>query len=316
MDTTQIVQEVPVWLQMWQGRAWHIAAFCCLLLAVFAVMIFRDALAGRPRLLNFVRYGVLGVSFFYVGLYLRGQPTSTNVVIGLTSLRQGAFPLTLYLMEPFIFLFFIFMAVTISVWGRGVFCGWLCPYGAMLELFRKAMGFFTKFSVKPDFSLHRRLSIIKFIALAAIFGVSLYSFILSEYFTEIEPFRTLVLMRIHPLKLEFSFGRPWYFVTYFVLLSAASAVVLRAFCMYLCPLGALISIPAFARVFPLLKLKRYDLCGKCRICEKSCDYNAIKPDGTVDAVNCMQCLDCQVNYRDAKRCPARMALKKSGEAVG
>jgi len=304
-----------VWLQMWQGKAWHIAAFCCLLSVVFAVMIFRDAPAMRTRLLNFVRYGVLGVSFFYVGLYLRGQPTSTNIVIGLNSLREMRFPWELYLMEPIIFLFFIFIAITAVVWGRGVFCGWLCPYGAMLELLRKAMGVFTKLSIKPAFSLHRRLSLVKFVALAAIFGVSFYSFILSEYFTEIEPFRTLVLMKVRPLKLEFSFGRPWYFAAYFVLLSAASAVVLRAFCLYLCPLGALISIPALARVFPLFKIKRYDLCGKCRICEKGCDYNAIRPDGTVDAVNCMQCMDCQVNYRDAKRCPGAIALNKRGEAA-
>ena len=34
----------------------------------------------------------------------------------------------LFLRDPLIFLFWCFIIITVFIWGRGLFCGWLCPY--------------------------------------------------------------------------------------------------------------------------------------------------------------------------------------------
>ena len=84
-------------------------------------------------------YASLLVSFLFVGLVLKAQPTTTNIVIFLAGLKEGTIPIALVIMEPFIFLSFLFIGVTVLLWGRGVFCGWLCPYGAMVELLNRRL---------------------------------------------------------------------------------------------------------------------------------------------------------------------------------
>jgi NosR/NirI family nitrous oxide reductase transcriptional regulator len=266
------------------------------------VALFKDRLSKKKRTLNGLRYGLLSVSFVYVGLVIKAQPTSTNILIFFNALKDLQFPLGLYLMEPFLFLSFIFIFLTILLWGRGVFCGWLCPYGALVELLNK---FYDSFISKkriglPD-RLHFKLIYLKYLIFLVLFGVSFYSFVLSEYLVEVEPFRTLVL------KLK----REWPFVLYFMILTLGSVVIYRGFCRYLCPLGAALAIPSFIRRIPLIKLKRYDFCKTCKICQRTCSSQAVMSNGLIDSRECMDCLDCQVNFWDEELCPV---LKKQKSA--
>ncbi len=294
-NTLGNISQTPLWLQVWSLKIGHIIAFSVFLILIILIMLFKDRLSRKKSLLRLIRYAVLGISFIYVGLLLKAQPTTTNIVIIINSLKDLEFPLGLYLLEPYIFFSFIFISLTIIVWGRGVFCGWLCPYGAMLELLNKLYDrILPKRRLPIPGKLHWKLVYLKYMVFLLILGASFYNFILSEYMTEVEPFRTFVL-KLH---------RQWYFVLYFLFLTGLSVVFYRAFCRYLCPLGAALAIPSLLRRIPLIRLKRHELCGTCRICSKACPYQAIRPDGVISSTECLDCLDCQINFWDEDICPA------------
>lgn len=293
----------PLWVQVWEQKVEHIIAFSGFLVMIMMIMFFKDSLARKKQLMSGIRYGVLIISFVYVGLVLKAQPTTTNLIIPLNSLKEMQFPLQLFLLEPYIFFSFLFIAITLILWGRGVFCGWLCPYGAMTELMFKI---YNKILPNVKLSLpgriHWKLVYLKYVIFFLIVTVSFYSFILSEYMTEIEPFRTFVL------KLR----REWYFVLYFLLITLTSLIVYRAFCRYLCPLGAALAIPSLLKKLPLIKLKRYDFCSKCRICGRTCAPEAITSNGLIVNRECLECLDCQVNFWDEDVCPVLIKRKREG----
>ena len=290
-----------LWKTVWTQKMVHITAFLLLLLAIILVMVFKDRIAKNKSLLNAVRYGILGISFFYVGMVLKGQPTTANIIILANALKEGQFPLQMFVLEPIIFLSFVFILVTVIVWGRGVFCGWLCPYGATLELLNGLYDRIApKYRVHIPAYIHRKLVKLKYGLFLVILGVSFYHFILAEYLTEIEPFRTFVL------KLK----REWYFVFYFGMLTAGSVVVYRAFCRYICPLGGALAFPSFLKKIPLVRLDRYDFCTTCRICARTCKSEAIVQDGSINSNECMHCLDCQVNFQDENVCPVLIRRRK------
>jgi len=296
--------DTPLWVQVWEQKALSIVIFAIFLFLILLLMFFKDQVSKHRKTQKMIKYGIWGFSFAYVGLSLKAQPTTTNIVILLNSLKEMQFPLGLFLLEPYIFLSFTFIVVTVLLWGRGVFCGWLCPYGMMLELFNK---FYQRFLPKVRLTVpprvHDKLIYLKYFAFLSILGVSFYNFILAEYLTEVEPFRTFVL----------KLNREWYFVLYFMILTGGSLVVYRAFCRYLCPLGAALSLPSFVKGFPLIKMKRYDFCRKCRICAGDCAPQAIGTNGGIDTRECIHCLDCQVNYWDADVCP--VLIKQKREAI-
>lgn len=295
--------DTPLWVQIWAQKPFYIITFFLFLILIVLVMLFRDRLSQRKATLDMLKYGVFGISFVYVGLILKAQPTTTNIIIMVSALREKQFPVGLYLMEPFIFLSFIFIFLTLLAWGRGVFCGWLCPYGAMLELLNRIYHkLVPKGRIELPEIINNKLIYLKYIIFLLILGVSFYSFMLSEYMTEVEPFRTFVL----------KLNREWYFVFYFMILTVGSMIIYRAFCRYLCPLGAALAIPSLIRRVPLIKLNRYDFCTSCKICTRTCASRAITADGIIDSRECMNCLDCQVNYWDQDVCPVLIRRKKEG----
>jgi NosR/NirI family nitrous oxide reductase transcriptional regulator len=296
-------QDVPLWVQIWQLKTAHIIIFAVFLLLIILLMLFKDRLSKKKATLNIFRYGILIFSFVYVGLVIKAQPTTTNIIILFNALQQFQFPIQLFLMEPFIFLSFSFMILTLLIWGRGVFCGWLCPYGAMLELLYKGyQKLFAGKNLNLPARIHNKLIYLKYIIFLGLLGVSFYNFILSEYLVEIEPFRTFVL----------KLNREWYFVLYFFVLTVGSIIIYRAFCRYLCPLGAALGIPSFIKRIPFVKMKRYGFCKSCKICTKTCSSQAIVANGLIDSRECLNCLDCQVNFWDEDICPVLIKQKNKG----
>ncbi|MBY0431605.1 MAG: 4Fe-4S binding protein, partial [Rhodospirillales bacterium] len=198
-----------------------------------------------------------------------------------------------FLLEPLIFILWCATAISMLFWGRGVFCGWLCPFGALQELLNKAARQVGIRQITVKWFWHERLWPIKYILFLGLFALSLSSMATAERFAEVEPFKTVVLLH---------FARDWPFVIYALTLLAGGLVMERFFCRYLCPLGGALAIPGKGRLFDWLKRRKQ--CGsECSLCARNCQVQAIDPLGRINVNECLYCMDCQVTYSDDTRCP-------------
>jgi len=304
-------RDEPTWLRIWKARSLEIAAFVLLLIAAATVYALRDRLVRRARRkdkrwVSYPKYFIWTCSVVFVGYYAMAQPSITHVLAWFHSLFYQ-WKWELFLSDPFIFVFWWFIIATTFVWGRGLFCGWLCPYGSLTELLFKAarsLGL-KRFQFVVPMALHDRLKWTKYFIFAGLLAISFYSLSLAEKLAEIEPFKTTFLVGV--------WNRTWPFVLFWSALIGLSVFTERPFCKYLCPLGAGLAIPTTFRFFGL---KRKAECTTCHSCAKGCGSNAIDAQGRIDQRECMLCLDCMVMYYDVHACPPLSKERKRRERAG
>jgi transcriptional regulator of nitric oxide reductase len=294
--------EVPLWQAVWQRRAVDVAVLVAALGTLTGILFFQDQVAQRPRLWRRLRTGFLLFTLFWLGWYATAQLSVVNVLTFGEALRTE-FRWEFFLLEPLIFILWSYVAVALVFWGRGAFCGWLCPFGALQELANLLARRVGIRQVSVPFWLHERLRTLKFVIFLALVAVALGSMAEALRFVEIEPFKTAIVLR---------FFREPPFVAWALLLVAASLVIERFFCRYLCPLGAALALPARMRQFEWLK--RHWQCGReCRICQVQCPVGAIQPEGNIHPGECIYCLKCQNNYYNERVCPPMIERRKRRE---
>ncbi|MBB3190320.1 transcriptional regulator NosR [Halomonas cerina] len=295
--------EEPIWVQVWRDKAFQIGVLAAGLLVLTGIMLFQDVLARHPRILRPLRLGFLVYTLVFIGWYALAQLSVVNILTFTNSLITG-FSWSSFLIDPMMFILWSFVAVTLLLWGRGVFCGWLCPFGALQDLVNKAARRLGVKQIEVPFGLHERLWAIKYIILLGLFAVSLHSLGSAERYAEVEPFKTAITLR---------FQREWGFLLYALGLVAISAFNHKFYCRYVCPLGAGLAIPARLRLFDWLKRHRGSCGTPCQICANECEVAAIHPDGRINANECHYCLDCQITYHDDQRCPPMIKRRKRYE---
>ncbi|MGD2083302.1 MAG: 4Fe-4S binding protein [Chromatiales bacterium] len=292
----------PLWLQVWQDRRLDIAVLGAGLTVLVLILLFQDWLARHPRLLGRLRTGYLLFTLFFIGWYALAQLSIINVLTFVRSMLQG-FSWESFLVDPLMFLLWAFVAMTVLLWGRGVYCGWLCPFGALQELLHRSARKLHLPAWEPPTVLHERLWALKYLVLIALFGVSLNSLADAERLAEVEPFKTAITLR---------FMRDWPFVLYAGLLLTGALFVRKLFCRYLCPLGAALTFPGRFRIFDWLRRRKE--CGHpCQTCAVECEVGAIKPTGEIIDNECHYCLDCQVTYWNDRKCPPLVERRKRRE---
>lgn len=301
-NITASVQDEPIWKGVWRKRTFQIAVLVIGLAFLTLVLIFQDWLAKRPRLLVYVRNGYLLFTIFFIGWYSLTQLSVANVLIFVYSVMHH-FQWEGFLIDPMIFILWAFVAVTLLLWGRGVYCGWLCPFGALQELTQQLA---RRLGVRqfefPDV-VHERLWAVKYIILLGLFGVSLQSLAQAGRLAEIEPFKTAITLR---------FQREWGYIFFAGGLILISAFNRKFYCKYLCPLGAALAIGGEFRIFDWLR--RHRECGRpCQVCAAECQVQAIRKNGEINANECHYCFDCQVTYWNDQKCPPMTERRKRRE---
>ena len=289
----------PMWLTIWYQKSFQITVLGSALLLLMAILFLQDSFTRRPRFLHWLRRGYLVFTVVFLGWYALGQLSVVNVLTFAHALFDH-FRWELFLTDPLIFMLWVFTAASILLWGRGVFCGWLCPFGALQELINEAARKLKIPQYELPFAVHERLWAIKYIILLLLFGLSLESMSTAELFAEVEPFKTAVTLK---------FDRQWWFVLYAVALLVINLFTRKVYCRYICPLGAALAIPSKFRLFDWLK-RRKDCGTPCQLCAKECEIQAIHPDGRINANECHYCLDCQMTYQNDNKCPPLINKRK------
>jgi NosR/NirI family nitrous oxide reductase transcriptional regulator len=307
----EIDAPAAAWVKVWKSRAVEIALFAALLVAVAVVYALRDQLTRRATRknkwpVNAFKYGAWVISIVFVGFHLMAQPSITQV---LTWFHALLFQWTweLFLSDPFVFLFWIFIIVTVFVWGRGLFCGWLCPFGSLSELLYKVGGAIglRRFQRALPRAWHDRLKWVKYGVFLGLLGVSVFSMGRAEMLAEVEPFKTTFLIGW--------FERSWPYTLFVATILGVSIFVERPYCKYICPLGASLAMPSTFRWFGL---RRKQECSTCKACATGCGAQAIDADGRIDHRECLHCLDCMVLYTDSHACPPLAKERKHREREG
>ncbi|NMG45769.1 4Fe-4S binding protein [Aromatoleum toluvorans] len=307
----EVVKPDAPWVRVWKTRAPEIGLFAALLIAVATVYAFRDKLTRRATRtnkwpVNVFKYSAWVISIGFVGFGMLAQPSITQVLTWFHALLFQ-WKWELFLSDPFIFLFWIFIIVTVFIWGRGLFCGWLCPFGSLSELLYKIGGAvgLKRFQFQLPRKWHNRLKWVKYGVFFGLLAVSMFSMGLAEKLAEVEPFKTTFLVGL--------FNRSWPYTLFAAGLLGLSIFTERPFCKYLCPLGASLAMPSTFRWFGL---KRKQECDTCKACAVGCGSQAIDENGRIDHRECLHCLDCMVLYTDAHACPPLAQERKRRTKAG
>jgi NosR/NirI family nitrite reductase transcriptional regulator len=287
----ELPDDRPLWQAAWEAKQGRVIGVSAMLVVLAGFMFLQQPFASRPKLWHWGRIGYLTVTLVWLGWIAGGQLSVVQVVAFLHSLLSG-FRWETFLIEPVIFLLWGFVALGLLFWGRGVYCGWLCPFGALQELTSEAAQRLGVPQIQVPFAIQERLWAIKYTLFLAILALSFYSMKEALILAEVEPFKTAMSMR---------FMRAWPFVLFVAALLVAGLFIERFYCRYLCPLGAALAIPAKLKLFDWLR--RRPQCGReCRLCETKCTVGAIDPIGRINPNECVLCLRCQMIYHDPNTC--------------
>ena len=303
-EVREIAKPLPPWARIWLARLPLVGILLVALTLLTVFLVRQHRLTESASQFHRFRWGFLFFTLFFIGFYAQGQLSVVNIYTLLLEIFNG-FDLEVFLLDPIIFILWFYTFITLFVWGRGIFCGWLCPFGVLQEMAGWLAEKFSISQIRISDRTHRILLKFKYLILISLLGLAFYSLRLAEIFAEVEPFKTSITLL---------FIRSWPFVVYSIALLFVSLFIHKFYCRYLCALGAGLAILGKFHRFEWLT--RRSECGKpCQVCRHRCGINAIARNGDIDYDECIQCLECLVVYQDQNQCAPQMLANKKNSAT-
>ena len=216
-----------------------------------------------------LRWVTLAATFLLLGYFDGGFLSVSHILAGIS---VGP---SVYLEDLSLLLLVVFTVVTTLFWGR-VFCGFLCPFGALQDLLERIVP--KRLRRELPSAIHKRALLVKYLILALVLAPVLVgsSITIFQYF---EPFGTVFYWSSSVLLWTIAGG-----------ILVASAVVPRFYCRYWCPLGAALALGSLVAPF---RIRRIEQCDFCKICEQKCPTGAIEgPE--IDFKECVRCNTCEI----------------------
>ena len=236
-----------------------------------------------------LKWITLATALLYLG-FARSQLITIVNIFGLI-----AWNLPVFRHNMTWYLFGIFTVVTTILWGR-LYCGRVCAFGAMTQLLDKIVPARLRFEVPSR--IERRAGYIKY----GLLGVTVLYFLVTKnisIYRYVEPFWMFSLQAPNGM---------WFGLA---VLLAATVFIRNLYCRFFCPVGAFLGLLSNLTVF---RIKRWSECNTCKICEKTCEWGAIRGPLIV-ASECVRCDDCERLYMDKQKCPHWLILKKRARSA-
>ncbi len=295
--------ETPKWLEPWGQRQIDLLVLGAGLIVLTAGLVWQRKTAASAQRLRGFRIAFLLFTLVFIGWYAQGQLTIVSLTALVEALAAGR-SAEFLLADPMAVVLWIFTFASLLVWGRGTFCGWLCPFGALQELvalLAKRLGLVQRhLRLHTDHALKR----IKYGVLAVLLGTAAVASPLTDTLVEVEPFKTAISLH---------FQREWPYLLFAVACLVLGTVVYRGYCRYICPLGAALAVLGRVRIFNWIP-RRAECGTPCQTCRHRCEYQAIEPTGKVDYTECFQCLDCVQTHDNPKAC-LPLVLQHKGRTI-
>jgi NosR/NirI family nitrous oxide reductase transcriptional regulator len=234
-----------------------------------------------------LKYLALVAAVGYMG-FVKSRLVS---VVDLFAVADWSLPIVKYNLPWYLLSLFV-LASTV-LWGR-FYCGRVCAFGALTQLMDAAIP--AKLRVDVPAALERRAAWIKYGLLGGVLAYFILTRDVSIY-RYVEPFWMFGL-----------FGTTAMWIGLAVLLGA-TVFVRNLYCRFLCPVGAMLGLISNLTVF---RIKRWSECNSCKICEKACEWGAIRGPKILKS-ECVRCDDCERLYLDQQKCPHWIILRRKGK---
>ena len=271
-------EDVPGWREIVSAQALDIGGF-----AAFTVLALVSFFRKSVRL----KYVTFVVCVLYLG-FMKSQLISIVNIFALLDLNLPIFKYSLawYLLA-------VFTVVSTVLWGR-LYCGRMCAFGALTQLMDRVVP--AKWRRELPDRWDRRVLNVKY-------GVLVFAVV---YFLVTND--RMIYRYIEPFWMFGFHGSTVMWIGLGLLLTA-TVFVRNLYCRYLCPVGAALGILSNLTVF---KIKRWKECNTCKVCEKACDWGAIRGPKIVKS-ECVRCDDCERLYLDEKKCPHWIIIKRRSD---
>lgn len=205
------------------------------------VILYGLTIAGVSRKYHKLRPWVLAASVIFLGFIYNGALSLAN----LTSIISGNPPS--FLEHPFWYLLTVGILVLTLLWGKNIYCSWLCPFGGLQEGIHKALGFM-KFNISQQITelAHK-------IRWGVIWAAVMVALIFSNpSIATYEPFAV-------------SFGGQGnlghWLILCLVLLTGI--IISRVWCRFVCPVGAVLNYLASLKGKISVRFQPKDTIGQC-----------------------------------------------------
>jgi ferredoxin len=196
------------------------------------------------------------------------------------------------------------VVVLMALVFRRSFCGYICPLGALQELFGKLGKTLWRGKKRPAVPavIDRPARFLKYGVLAffTVWTWQAAALVIRPY----DPWVAWMHLTSGELVAEFGVG-----LAILGISVAGSVVYERFFCKYLCPMGAFLGVMAPVSLF---KVRRnVETCIDCKACDKACPVNVTV--STVETVSDRECINCN---ECVNACPVAATLEVSDAGFG